>query len=648
MRSKNKRIAPPVSEFTPVAIILGIMLALVMTAANTYLGLYAGMTISASIPAAVISMGILRGVLRRGTILENNIVQTIASTGESLAAGIIFTVPALVLVGAWQEFKFIPTTLIAVFGGLLGVLFMIPLRRALIVEDRDLIYPEGVACAEVLKTGEERGVGLFYILFASIAGMAIKFLITSFGLLKGTLEHAFRVQKSLFYIGTDISLALLGVGYIVGFNIALLVFMGGCIGWLIGIPIFEALSPIRDVDPLARAWDTWSSQIRYMGVGAMLIGGIVSILKVRKGIAKGLGELLSRYRGSSRVEEDEPVLALPPSRFGEEHRIYLARINRSISPRVLLIMLAVVAIFSLVLNVGFTSSLSIGALSTLIMVVAAFFFAAVASYIVGLVGSSNSPVSGMTICALLFTAGILYLAGMRGVEGMLATLGVAGLVCCAACTAGDISQDLKTGHLVQATPRSQQWAEVIGAAIPAVVIAPILTLLHHAYGIGDGTPTALKAPQASLFAGMTQAIFGEGDLPVKMVLIGIGIALALHLGDELLRLKQSNFRLHVMPIAVGIYLPLSLSSPIAIGGLVAFAVHRLAAQRDEAKSKGVLIASGFIAGEAIAGIIAAALIVLGVGLFKPDQPSVLLSLVALAIGCLGLLIASVKVRPNKS
>ena len=397
-----------IAEFTVKAVLLGVVLTLVMSAANAYVGLYAGMTVSASIPAAVISMGILRGLLRRGTILENNIVQTIASAGESLAAGIIFTVPALVLTGVWAGFKFWPVFLIALLGGILGVVFMIPLRRSLIVEEQQLIYPEGVACAEVLEVGEEGGTGFGYILSAMGVGFVFKFFVNGISFIKETVEGAVRAGRTILYFGSDIAVVLIGVGFIVGFNISLLVFIGGALSWLIGLPI---LSSFRAIEPgaaaLDSAWAIWGSEIRYMGIGAMVVGGLWSIIRIRHGIGSGVREALFGYRGEAGGK-------------------LLVRTEQNLSRRLILVLLiiSVIPIFFLYSNL--IGSAGIGLVSTITMVISAFFFVAVSSYIVGLVGSSNNPVSGMTICTILFASLLLLLFGMSGNSGILAALGVAG------------------------------------------------------------------------------------------------------------------------------------------------------------------------------------------------------------------------------
>jgi putative OPT family oligopeptide transporter len=616
------------AELTVASVILGVVLGVIMTAANTYAGLYAGMTVTASIPAAVISMGILRGVLGRGTILENNIVQTIASAGESLAAGIIFTMPALVIVGVWQDFKFWPVTIIAIAGGLLGVLFMIPLRRTLIVEEKELIYPEGLACAEVLEVGEKKGSGIVYIFSAIGVGVVFKHFVAAFGFIKGTVEGAVSVGRSALYFGSDMSVLLLGIGYIIGMNISILVFIGGAIGWIIGIPLYGHFHGLPAGDALVdQVAEVWSTQIRYMGVGAMIIGGLWSIVKVRKGIGRGLRDAL----------------------FGRDHLEMgsIPRTEQDLKQKTVLVLslITIIAIFIIYLN--FTPSIGITFVSTISMVVAGFFFVAVSSYIVGLVGSSNNPISGMTICTILFASALLLLSGMRGNAGILAALGVAGVVCCAAATAGDISQDLKTGYLVGATPRRQQFAQVLGVVIPAFVIAPVLTVLQKAYGIGS---SELPAPQATLFASITEGMFGEGQIPWLMVQIGAGIGIALILIDEFLRYQGSRFRAHVMPVAVGIYLPLGLAVPIFLGGIInsiTRSVARRGGDEEATVHRGILFSSGLIAGEAIMGIIAAFLIVGGIGLPLFDWDSTLLSLGFFTAAIVALVYVAMKSDSNR-
>ncbi len=583
-----------ISEFTLKAVVLGIVIGAVMTASNVYLGLYAGMTVSASIPAAVISMGILRGLMRRGTILENNIVQTIASAGESLAAGIIFTVPALVIIGVWSTFHFWTTMFIALTGGVLGIIFMIPIRKILIVDDEELIYPEGVACAEVLKAGESGTQSILIILGSVIIGGAVKLATSGLKFVMGTVEGAFRVGNRAFFFGSDISPALIGVGYIIKLEIAALVFLGGAVAWMLAIPVLGIPSELSNLATVDAVWEMWRSEIRFMGVGAMVVGGLWSIVSVRRGITDGLKSI---FRGTRTT-------------FSKEE-IDTERTNRDIHPVYMGILFVVTLTVIVILYYVIVGNIGISVVSALLMTVTGFFFVAVSSYIVGLVGSSNNPVSGMTISALLLVSAVFLLLGWKGDSAIFATLGLAGVVCCAAVTAGDVSQDLKTGYILGATPRYQQTGQIIGVILPAIIITPVLTLLHNAYGIGTG----LKAPQATLFASIVQALFGSGSLPMKMVLTGAGFACIVIAADLVLKRSSFRFRLHVMPIAVGIYLPLTLTVPMMLGGFIRyFADKRKKENEQDTQDNGILVSSGLIAGEALMGILLAVIIVLNMDL----------------------------------
>lgn len=564
-------------EFTPSAVLIGVIIGIIMTAANVYLGLYAGMTVSASIPAAVIAMGVYKGILKSDSVHQSNIVQTMASAGESLAAGIIFTLPALVIIGSWKNFEFWPTTLIAIGGGLLGIVFMIPLRKVLIQNEKDLTYPEGVACAAVLNSGsaEAGKEGFKSILKGLGIGAIFKFIGSGLKLFVGSFEIAKKIGGSTAFFGLDISPALLAVGYIVNLNVALLVFIGGALGFFIVIPMLGVPFGAEDKSAIDLAWMLWSTQVRYIGVGAMIVGGLWSIVSVRKGIVqglKGLGELGTKGKDISRTETDMSLMGI------------------------VMIMLLCFGIMFGVYNT-MIEHIGITLFTTLLMIICSFIFVAVSSYIVGLVGSSNNPVSGMTISALLVSAALFLALGYQGDSAILATLGVAAVVCCAACTAGDCSQDLKTGYIIGATPKYQQFAQILGVIVPAFVIAPVLTILHSSYGIGTG----LKAPQAMLFASITKAIFGEGELPVNMVIYGAFLGVAIIIFDRLF-LKNAKFRLHLMPLAVGIYLPVTLAVPILIGGLIRHRVEKRRGVIEESKDQGVLLSSGFIAGEAVMGV----------------------------------------------
>ncbi|HIE98181.1 MAG TPA: oligopeptide transporter, OPT family [Fuerstia sp.] len=582
-------------ELTWSAVLLGIGLSVVMGAANVYLGLRAGMTVSASIPAAVISMGILRGIMRRSSVLESNLVQTCASAGESLAAGIIFTMPALLLTGVWQEFDYWMTTLIALSGGLLGVLLMIPMRQVFVIDNKDLKFPEGVACAAVLRAGDteksDGSSGLSLIMGGMAIGGIFKVFQSLLGILRGSAETAAVWSGRVFFVGAEISPALFAVGYIVTLPIALEIFAGGIIGWLITIPLLgtEALTEaVTAKGPVAMAYELWSTKVRYLGVGAMVVGGVSSIWTVRAGLLAAVKHLF--HIVSNRTQSDE-----------------VERTERNLSGG----LIAVLGVFCTLLIGGlyykllnYDSGLTV--LTTAIMLVMSFFFAAVASYIVGLVGNSNSPVSGMTITAVLGTGGLLMLFGFGGTAGIVATLCVAGVVCCVACTAGDVCNDLKTGHLVGASPRSQQIMQVIGVVTAAFVMAPVMTILHEGSllsGTGGIGGKDLPAPQAGLFASLAEGFFGDATLPKDMVLIGMVVGVIILIIDEILSQRKSSVRLHVMPVAVGIYLPFGLAVPIVLGGVIRTLVDR----RDKTESgehthRGILMTSGLIAGESLIGV----------------------------------------------
>lgn len=592
------------AEFTVLAIGLGILVGLGMSLANVYLGLFAGMTVSASIPAAVISMGLLKGVFKRGTIRENNIVQTVASAGESLAAGIIFTMPALIIAGVWTDFDFWTTTLVSMTGGMLGVLFMIPLRRPMIVEDEDLIYPEGVACGKVLKAGEEGGSGMKMVFGALGLGVLVKFLMDGLSLLKADISGAWTAGSAKIFGGFTASPALIAVGFIVGLNISMLVFVGGAISWFAAAPYLTATQEYM-VDGAVVGLDDPAlmglvkADVRFLGVGAMIVGGLWSIIQIRKGIVQGVRETFGGYRAA--MDESYP----PP------------RTDQDMPRKWLLFLIAATCMVVLFLYHRVTEgNITLSVLATPLMILCSFFFVAVASYIVGLVGSSNSPVSGMTICSVLLTSGVIFLFGYSGEVAILATMGVAGVVCCATCTSGDVCQDLKTGHIVGATPYRQQWAEVIGVITASFVMAPVLGLLHQGYGIGTDAHldpvhqgNALEAPQAQLFASLMRGFFGDADLPWHLIGAGAVVGLVIIVVDQLVLLpKKSKFRLFVMPVAVGMYLPLGLSTAILVGGLLAWAsgrAHTNPESRGRGHEKGVLLSSGLIAGEAIAGVLIA-------------------------------------------
>ena len=588
-------------EITVKAFILGIILSIVLAGANAYLGLFAGMTVSASIPAAVISMGVLR-LFRKSNILENNIVQTAASAGESLAAGVIFTLPALVMMGYWTTFPWVWVTLIAGLGGLIGVLFTIILRRALIIEAK-LKYPEGIATAEVLKSGEEGGSAVKYIAIAGLIGALFKLCETGFHLWSATIEGARRMFGSVFYFGSNLSPALISVGYIVGLNISVLVFSGGFISWVICIPIYYAVNgaPPGEFDSAVDlAYEIWSSQIRYIGVGAMVVGGLWALISLRKPVASGIRAGLEAYRDAS----------------GEG--ISIIRTERDVPTKWVLILLAIsiVPLFAYYLIV--IKGVAISLILAVFMLLAAALFSAVAGYMAGLVGSSNNPISGVTIATLLSTSLLLLvLMGSGHPEGPAAAILVGAVVCCAAAISGDTLQDLKAGHLVGATPYKQQLMEILGTVSSALIMAPVLMLLLNAYGFGEPTaehPNPLTAPQATLMASVATGVF-HGGLPWSMIVIGALVAVGIIAFDQYQAKRGASFRAPILAVAVGIYLPIELSTPIFIGGLIHYLVSRRSTGflsqanfkqiKMKADQAGLLFASGLITGEALVGILMA-------------------------------------------
>jgi len=588
------------AEITVRALVLGVVLAIALAGANAYLGLFAGMTVSASIPAAVVSMGILR-LLRRGNILENNIVQTAASAGESLAAGVIFTLPALVILDFWGEFDFVWVTVIAGFGGMLGVLFTIPLRRSLIVSGT-LKFPEGIATAEVLRSGECGGSGVRTIATAAIAGGLFKFGEAGLRIWSGVFEAARGVGGTVAYFGSNLSPALLSVGYIVGLNIAVLIFLGGLCNWLIAIPICAATEdwPVTNGEALSAvdwAHQIWSTQTRYIGVGGMLVGGLWTVLRLRTSIVSGIRSGLDAYRSAA------------------DASVTVERTDRDIPMKwVLVLMVGSVLPLFAVYQV-FVARVSVSAPMAITMLVTGFLFSAVAGYMAGLVGSSNNPISGVTIATVLVSS--LLLVGLMGTgasNGPAAAIIIGSVVCCAAAIAGDNMQDLKAGRIVGATPWKQQVMQMVGTVSAALVMAPILTLLLRAYGFeghASAKASPLAAPQAALMASVAKGVF-EGGLPWMFVSVGVAVAVGVILLDGALERRGHSFRTPVLAVAIGFYLPFELAVPIFAGGLLNHWIRSRQTRRgatgeeiDRASRRGLLFASGLITGEALIGIVLA-------------------------------------------
>ena len=572
-------------ELTVTSIIMGVLLAVVFGAANAYLGLRVGMTVSASIPAAVIAMGVIRILLRRNSILESNMVQTIGSAGESLAAGAIFTLPALFLWAAEEKMEnpsLLEITLIALIGGLLGVFFMIPLRNALIVKEHGTLpYPEGTACAEVMLAGEKGGANASTV-FAGLGFAALfKFIIDGLKVVSG--EISVRVKGFAGEIGTQIYPAVMSVGYICGARISSYMFAGGVLSWLVLIPLivlfgaditlYPGTAPISEIYASGGASAIWSTYIRYIGAGALAAGGIISLIKSLPLIVKTFGGAMKNMKGAG-------------SASGE-------RTARDINLKIVIAAVAVLTVL-----IWLIPAIPVSLLGAFIIVVFGFFFATVSSRMVGLVGSSNNPVSGMAIATLLIATVILKVTGMSGIAGMSSAIAIGSIICIVSAIAGDTSQDLKTGYILGATPRKQQIGEVIGVVAAALAIGGTLYLLNRAWGFGSNE---LGAPQATLMKLIVEGVMG-GDLPWTLVFIGAFIAVVVEI-----------IGIPVLPFAIGIYLPVQLNACIMVGGLVRLALDKL--KRDDKETvvnNGILFCSGMIAGEGLVGILLALLAVFGV------------------------------------
>lgn len=574
-------------EITVTSVIIGIILAVVFGAANAYLGLRVGMTVSASIPAAVIAMGVIRIIMRKNSILESNIVQTIGSAGESLAAGAIFTLPALFLwasEGKMDKPAIIEITLIALIGGLLGVFFMVPLRNALIVKEHGVLpYPEGTACAEVLLAGEEGGANASTV----FAGMGIsaffKFIIDGLKVTAG--EIAFSVKGFAGEIGTQIYPAVMSVGYICGPRIASYMFAGGVLSWLVIIPlivlfgsnivIYPGTETIGTMYAQGGAGAIWSSYIRYIGAGALAAGGIISLIKSLPLIVTTFKDSIKSMSGA---KVDTSVRTAKDMNFG----------------------VVIGAIVILTLLVWLIPVIPVSFLGAVIVVVFGFFFATVSSRMVGLVGSSNNPVSGMAIATLLLSTLILKFTGSTGIGGMIAAISIGSIICIISAIAGDTSQDLKTGFLLGATPKKQQIGEIVGVIAAALAIGGTLYLLDSAWGFGTDQ---LAAPQATLMKMIIEGVM-EGNLPWALVFIGVFIAVVVEVVG-----------IPVLPFAIGVYLPVHLNACIMVGGLVRLALDKLKRNEKEKKAiinDGILFCSGMIAGEGLVGILLALFAVIGI------------------------------------
>ncbi|MCI8668942.1 MAG: oligopeptide transporter, OPT family [Lachnospiraceae bacterium] len=560
-----------VVEFSVTSVLLGVLLAVLFGGANAYLGLRVGMTVSASIPAAVISMGIIRVLLRKDSILESNMVQTIGSAGESVAAGAIFTLPVLFM---WAEEgiagfpDYMEITAICICASILGILFMVPLRNALIVrEHMTLPYPEGTACAKVLAAGEEKKSEASWVFIGLVIAGIYKFIVDGIRLFGSQIHYEFKKLKGA-GVGVDVLPALISVGYICGFRIASFMLAGGIISWLALMPVISmfggdmVLFPGDVLIGTMTSNQLWSNYIRYIGAGAVAAAGIISLVK-------SLPMLFNAFTSS----------------FSKENRKYQTEggsQERNIPMKWIIILVVVLSLF-----IWLAPNIPVNFLGTIMIIIFGFFFATVSSRMVGLVGSSNNPVSGMTIATLIISAVVMKMSGMSTVAAMTGTIAVGSIICIISAIAGDTSQDLKTGYILGATPMKQQIGEIIGVTAASLSISGVLYLLNNAWGYGS---EELSAPQATLMKLVVEGVM-EGNLPWNLILVGVAIAVAV----ELMGIES-------LPFAVGMYLPIHLSMGIMIGGIIRRIVEKV---KKSGVERGILFTSGMIAGEGLVGIILA-------------------------------------------
>ena len=591
--NKDKEFKPyiPADKVTPeitiTSVVAGILLAVIFGAANAYLGLRVGMTVSASIPAAVIAMGVIKVVMRKSSVLESNMIQTIGSAGESLAAGAIFTLPALFLwaaEGTMDKPSVVEITLIALLGGLLGVFFMIPLRNALIVKEHGILpYPEGTACAEVLLAGEKSGASSSSVFAGMGVAALFKFIIDGLKLVPS--QVSLRVKGFAGEIGTQVYPAVLSVGFICGPRISSYMLAGSLLSWMVLIPIivlfgegttiYPATETIGEIFAVNGASGIWSTYIRYIGAGALAAGGIISLIK-------SFPLIVRTFKGAIRGMSSSGKSAN-------------ARTEQDMSIKVVLF-----AILVLTILVWLVPAIPVSLLGAIIVVIFGFFFATVSSRMVGLVGGSNNPVSGMAIATLLIATVILKITGEQGATGLSAAIAIGSIICIVSALAGDTSQDLKTGYLLGATPRKQQIGEIIGVVVSAFAIGATLYILDMAWGFGS---EELAAPQATLMKMIIEGVM-DGNLPWGLVSVGVFIAIAV----EMLGIP-------VLPFAIGVYLPIQLNVCIMVGGLLRLAYDKMKRSEEEKKaitSDGILFCSGMIAGEGLVGILLAVLAIAGV------------------------------------
>lgn len=622
-----------IPELTIKAVLVGILLAVVLGAANAYLGLFAGMTVSAVIPGAVMAFAFLKPF--KGTILEVNIGMMGAAAGEALAAGVIFTIPALVILGTWTTIQYWETTIIALLGGVLGVLWMVPLRRALVIKT-DLPFPEGVAVAAVLTTtvgGKEAtdkskkkaaksGASGIWLLIGVLVAAGLKFGQTALKIFGSVIHDVFHFGKysilgktndAYLYGGFATSPALLAVGWIIGPRIASFVFVGGLLGWVIITPLLVlAIGMPAGLSPLDGFFQIWGDYVRYIGVGAMVVGGLYTIFKLRSNLSEGIKEAIAGIRGGqveSKVRTDEDM---------NFKRVFL--------------FIGALAIPVFIVYAMISQMYVVSGIMSIFAILFAFVASAIAGYMAALLGSSNNPISGVTVSVLLITSLILLAFGVSGTGAFGVAILIAAVICCAAAISGDVLQSMACGRMIGATPRKQQIAEMIGVVAAAPFLAIVVQALDQAYGIGS---IDLPAPQAFLMAGIVRGVL-TGEMVWPFVVAGMVLALVLILID-----------LPVLPVAIGIYLPFTLAVPIFGGGLIRAFTDRqlkkkygsaeeeevsdwdLAIKQTDVKPKekvirsGLLLTAGLIAGEALTGVTVAFMIILGIDLaIFPEAPPI--------------------------
>ena len=611
-REDFQPLIPPeksIPELTLRAILVGVILAIIMGSANAYLGLYAGMTVSAAVPGAIMAVALLKPF--KPTVLEVTLSMMGAASGEALAAGVIFTIPALVVIGAWHQIHYLETTIIALIGGILGVLWMVLLRRALIVKT-DLPFPEGIAVAAVINTAigtEERGGegGSLWMLIGAILAGIVKFSQVSLNVFKGKVEKVFSIgrygvlgktNKGLFYGGTAASPALLGVGYIIGPKIAAYVFAGGLLGWIIITPLIILSTGLpTGTSPLEGFMEIWSDYVRYLGVGAMVVGGLYTIWALRKNLGEGIKEAIIGIRGG-KIETKK-------------------RTDRDLDIKKVFLTIGFLIIPVFLIYAWLSSMYAVSLFMAVLLVLLTFVASAIAGYMAGLLGSSNNPISGVTVAVLLIVSILMLAFGARGAAGMIIVIGMAAVVCAGAAISGDVLQSMAAGQMLGATPWKQQLAEIIGVSSAAPILAIVIQALDKAYRIGS---TNLPAPQAFLMGGIVKGVIG-GQMVWPFVIAGAFLALVLILMD-----------IPVLPVAIGIYLPFTLVVPILAGGIIRAIVDRILKKeapeeeeelsdwemaikttgvkpKEKAHRVGLLFAAGLIAGEALMGVISAFLII---------------------------------------